>query len=87
MVSGVRDHTLSLACIRHGLPAVHGRGMDLLPKDVLAQFGESLVRQLDSAELTRAFQAVVRGLQSEIRYVDEPLAARLHHPLSRLTGI
>jgi hypothetical protein len=26
MISGVRDHALTLACIRHGLPAVHGRG-------------------------------------------------------------
>ena len=32
MISGVRDHALALACVRHGLPAVHGRGMDLLPQ-------------------------------------------------------
>ncbi len=31
MISGVRDHALELACIRHGLPAAHGRGMDRLP--------------------------------------------------------
>src|SRR4051812_15449287 len=31
MISGVRDHALTLACIRHGLPAVHGRGLDQLP--------------------------------------------------------
>lgn len=38
MVSGVRDHTLALACVRNGLPAVHGRGMDSLPDDLKAQF-------------------------------------------------
>jgi hypothetical protein len=26
MISGVRDHVLALACLRHGLPAVQGRG-------------------------------------------------------------
>jgi hypothetical protein len=33
-VSGVRDHALSLACRRRGLPAYHGRGFDLLPEKV-----------------------------------------------------
>jgi hypothetical protein len=28
MISGIRDHTLALAFIRHGLPAAHGRGID-----------------------------------------------------------
>src|ERR1700676_5187663 len=37
MISGIRDNALALACIRHGLPAVHGRGVDLLPKEVAAQ--------------------------------------------------
>ena len=31
MISGVRDHVLALACLRHGVPAVQGRGMDRLP--------------------------------------------------------
>ncbi|HEY1896542.1 MAG TPA: hypothetical protein VGG62_09740, partial [Terracidiphilus sp.] len=38
MISGVRDHALALACIRHGLPAVHGRGIDQLPMEVTARF-------------------------------------------------
>ena len=58
MVSGIRDNALALAlaCIRHGLSAVHGRGIDLLPSGVAAQFEGSLVRQLDGAELSRAFR-------------------------------
>ena len=63
MISGIRDHALALACIRHGLPAVHGRGMDLLPDWVwLAQFDGALVRQLDTAELSRAFRVAIHGL-------------------------
>src|SRR5271169_707109 len=77
MISGIRDNALALACIRHGLPAVHGRGMDLLPTGVTAQFEDSLVGQLDTAELSRAFRVVVHGLLGEIRCVDEELAGRL----------
>ncbi len=85
MISGVRDNALALACIRYGLPAVHGRGIDLLPSEVAAQFEGSLVRQLDNAELSRAFRVVIRGLLSEIRSMDEELAGRLHEALTHLT--
>jgi hypothetical protein len=87
MISGIRDNALALACIRHGLPAVHGRGMGLLPNGVAAQFEGSLVRQLDIDELSRAFRVVVYGLLSEIRCADEKLAAQLQEPLTRLIEI
>jgi hypothetical protein len=85
MISGIRDHALALACLRHGLPAVHGRGMDLLPGGVAAQFEGALVRQLDTAELSRAFRVAIDGLLSEIRSVNEELAGRLQGALKRLT--
>ena len=34
MISAMRDQVLALACLRHGLPAREGRGMDALPADV-----------------------------------------------------
>jgi hypothetical protein len=82
MVSNIRDNALALACIRHELPAAHGRGLDLLPRGVTAQF--ELVRQLDIVELSRAFRTVVHGLLSEIRSTDEELAGRLQDVLIRL---
>ncbi len=85
MISGVRDHALALACIRHDLPAVHGRGLSRLPSEVAAQFEGSLVRQLDTTELARAFQVVVQGLLNEIRCVDEGLAGRLQETLTSLS--
>jgi len=85
MVSGVRDHALALACLRHQLPSIHGRGIDQLPSGVTAEFEGSLVRQLDRVELSRAFQVVLRGLLREIRSVDEELAGRLQEPLLRLS--
>ena len=85
MISGIRDHALALACIRHGLPASHGRGMDLLPGEVTAQFEGALVRQLDAAELSRALRVAIHGLVDEIRSVDEELAGRLQGALMSLT--
>ena len=85
MISGIRDHALALACIRHGLPAVHGRGIDRLPPEVSAQFEGSLVRHLEGPELSRAFQAATQGLLAEIRSADADLAGRLHDALTRLS--
>jgi hypothetical protein len=86
MISGIRDNALALACIRHGLPAVHGRGIDLLPGGVAAQFEGSLVRQLDAAELSRAFGVALHGLLSEIRSMDAELAGKLQGALTSLIG-
>ena len=85
MISGIRDQALALACIRHGLPSVHGRGIDELPGGVTAQFRDSLVRRLDSEELSRAFQVVTLRLLSEIENVDQALAVRLRETLIRLS--
>jgi hypothetical protein len=86
MISGVRDNALALACIRHGLPAVHGRGIDQLPKEIAASFEGSLVRQLDAAELSRCFRVAMDGLLSEIRYADETLAGRLQAALTLMVA-
>ena len=53
MISGLRDHALALACVRSGVPTVHGRGLDQLPREVTAKFESSLVRQLEPDELLR----------------------------------
>lgn len=87
MISGARDSALALSCIRHGLPAAHGRGMDLLPAGVAAQFEGALVRRLDSAELSRALAVALHGLLREIRSVDAELAERLKRALMRLTEV
>jgi hypothetical protein len=85
MVSGVRDHALALCCLRHGLPTDHGRGVDLLPAGVAAQFEGALVRQLETTELSRAFRMAIEVLLSEIRLVDEELAQRLQAALAELS--
>ena len=85
MISSVRDNALALSCIRHGLSSVHGRGIDQLPPSVVEQFEPSLVRHLDRAELSRAFDVVLTGLLGEIRHVDQELADRLRPSLILLS--
>jgi hypothetical protein len=87
MVSGVRDHALALACIRHGLPAVHGRGLDQLPAEVAGRFEAALVRSLDCAELRRVFEIAVSELLAEVEHYDLALAARLSGALGAETDI
>jgi hypothetical protein len=84
MISGIRDNAFSLASIRHGLPAIHGRGWDQLPKSITNSFAGALVRHLETTELVRAFQAAVSALLPEIRNHDEVLAGRLEAPLTHL---
>jgi len=87
MISGLRDHVLSLACLRHGLPALQGRGMDRLPPELTAPLEGALVRRLDPNELRRAFRVAVSALLTEIRLVNEPLARRLGGALTELAAI
>jgi hypothetical protein len=86
MISGMRDNALALACIRLGLPADHGRGMDQLPKEVTAAFQGALVQQLDRDELSRCFRVTIDGFMGEIRCADQALAARLHAALTLLAN-
>jgi hypothetical protein len=84
MVSGVRDHVLALAAMRHGLPADQGRGMDRLPGDVTAPLEAALIRALESDEIRRAFRAAIAGLLIEIEHADRELAGLLSAPLLEL---
>ena len=64
-VSGVRDHALTLACLRRGLPTAYGKGYDRLPEDVRGRFDDALVRSLEPEELRRALAVAVTGLLAE----------------------
>ncbi|WP_372669469.1 nucleotidyltransferase domain-containing protein [Amycolatopsis kentuckyensis] len=75
MIGRVREYALTLACLRHGVPAVEGRGLDQLPAEVTKPFEATLVRGLEDA--ARAFHAVVELLIGEIGHVDTDLAQRL----------
>ena len=64
-VSAVRDHALSLACLREGLPAVQARGYDDLSAETLARFEDGHVTALESGPLRAALAASVVALMRE----------------------
>jgi hypothetical protein len=86
MISRMRDQVLALACLRHGAPAVQGRGMDDLPPEITAVLTPALVCSLEVAELRRAFGVISEALLVEIEQVDTGLATRLADPLRELTS-
>ena len=64
-VAAVRDHALSLACLRHGLAAVQARGYDDLPAETLARFAHTHVAAVEAEALRAALAASVSALLQE----------------------
>jgi hypothetical protein len=64
-VGAVRDHALSLACLREGLPAVQARGYDELSADTLARLDDAHVGAVEPDALRKALAASVRALLRE----------------------
>ncbi|MDQ2741385.1 MAG: nucleotidyltransferase domain-containing protein [Chloroflexota bacterium] len=84
-ISAVRDYALTLACLRFGLPAVHAKGIDGLPPEVMMQFEDALVRTLTPSELRRALGVAATQFLYELREADAGLADRLEGSLLELT--
>jgi predicted nucleotidyltransferase len=84
MINGIRDHVVELACMRHGLPAHQGRGVDALPGDITAALARTLVSGLDDDQLRRAFHHAAEALLAETEHVDPQLGARLSRPILEL---
>ncbi len=61
-VGAVRDHALSLACLRRGLPAVQARGYDDLSAETLARFEAAHVGAVEPGALRAALAASVLAL-------------------------
>jgi hypothetical protein len=86
MVSAMRDQVLALACLRHDVSAVQGRGMDDLPASLTAALADALVRSLEIDELRRAFRVSTEALLRETERVDSELADRLAAPLREIAS-
>jgi hypothetical protein len=64
-VGAVRDHALSLACLREGVTAVQARGYDDLSADTFARFEGAHVTAVEPAALRAALAASVLALMRE----------------------
>jgi hypothetical protein len=64
-VGAVRDHALSLACLRRGVIAVQARGYDDLPAETLAPFTRALIGRMEPDALRAALAAAVVALMRE----------------------
>jgi hypothetical protein len=64
-VGAVRDHALSLACLRQGLAAVQARGYDDLPAETLARFADTHIAAVEAEALRAALAASVSVLLQE----------------------
>jgi len=84
MLDGLRDQVVALACLRFGLPAHQGRGVDDLPPEETDLLGDTLVVSLEPTDLHRAFAITTRLLLKEARHIDAGLASRLASPIEEL---
>jgi hypothetical protein len=83
-IGEVRDHALSLACLRLGLVAVQARGYDDLPPELLAGFEGTHVGLIEPERLRAALAAAVRELLREGKEADVAIADRV---AERLAGL
>lgn len=84
-ISGARDYALALACLRRGLSAHQGRGIDDLPADVLDGLSGALVRSLERDELVLALSSTIEALIRESSDIPE-LALRVEPQLRELAA-
>ncbi|MFL5982307.1 MAG: nucleotidyltransferase domain-containing protein [Gaiellaceae bacterium] len=84
-VGAVRDHALSLACLREDLPAVQARGHDDLSGETLARFADTHVAALAPDALRSALTASVRALLREATEAHVPHAGSVATRLAELT--
>lgn len=72
-ISALRNHTLTLACLRHGVPSHYGKGAASRPAEQLHALAAAFVARLDREELTRALGSAVRAFVAELRHADAML--------------
>jgi hypothetical protein len=86
MLNGMRNHVFELTCLRCGVIAKQGRGLDDLPaveQDIAAK---CIPSALAPSELRRAFQNTMEALVREIRHVDGELGNKLTAVLQEIAG-
>ncbi|HST06370.1 MAG TPA: hypothetical protein VLQ48_16785 [Chloroflexia bacterium] len=82
-IGQVREKTLTLACLRFGKDAYHGRGIDSLPDAVKVPLEGTLVCALEVGELRRCLRVATLCFISELDALDPELFGRLEPLLQK----
>jgi hypothetical protein len=82
----MRDHVITLACLRLGYPAHYAKGAHLLPGNLTAPLETTLVCSLAEPELRRALAATISVATGELERADPALTARLRPMLTELSS-
>ncbi|WP_306213854.1 hypothetical protein [Actinoplanes sp. RD1] len=85
-ISAMRDHVITLACVRLGLPSAYAKGAHLLPPELHESLAATLVRDLTEPELRRALDATLALVTAELTHADPDAARRLGPMLAELAG-
>lgn len=85
-ISAMREHVITLACVRLDYPAAHAKGAHLLPRQLAAALETTLVRSLSEVELRRALAAALTVVTGELWLGNPVLAARLQPMFAELQG-
>jgi hypothetical protein len=83
-IGAVRDHALSLACLREGLTAVQARGYDDLSAATLGGFKAAHVGAVEAGALRAALAACVVGLMRAGAEAGQPHAETVAQRLAEL---
>jgi hypothetical protein len=83
-LGAVRDHALSLACLRHGVPPVQARGYDDLPAGTRARFDDAHVGAVEPGVLRSVLAACVLALVREGAQARPPHAGVVAERLAEL---
>jgi hypothetical protein len=83
-ISAIRDHAITLACLRLDLPTAYAKGAHLLPGELTAPLETTLVRSLTEPELSRALTAAFTVTTAELAHYDPALVSRLRPMLAEL---
>jgi hypothetical protein len=86
-ISGIRDQTLALTCLRFGEPIDYAKGADALPSGLTGKLEAALVRSLAPEELRRALRVAATRLLGELHATDPVQAQRLEPPIRKLADL
>lgn len=82
--SALRDHVISMKCIRLELPSNYAKGADSISHQEKKEMESTFIKSLDLSELKINLILISQFLTSEIRHHDEKLANELEHLFEKL---